>query len=78
MIIRYETGGKGMSNVVLLTGCNTVFGHVIAQKFLDNDWSVVGIDKEPECVEKLEKLYYVQGDICKKNDREKIMKYADE
>lgn len=65
-----------MANVVLLTGCNTVFGLVIAKKFLDNDWSVVGIDKEHECIEKIEKLDYVQGDICKRKDREKILNMA--
>ena len=62
-----------MKKTVLITGCNTKIGAAIAKKFLQNDWYVVGTDKENECLEKNENFEYVQGNLCKQEDRERIL-----
>lgn len=65
--------GKVMKKVVLITGCNTKIGIATAKKFLQNDWFVIGTDSESESVENNENFEYIQGDLCKKEDREKIV-----
>ena len=63
-------------NTAIVTGCNGAIGFATVKKFLANGWSVVGMDVAPECSEKFENFVYVQGDLSKSDDREKLVNEA--
>ena len=65
-----------MSRIALVTGCNGGIGFATVKKFLENGWSVVGMDVAPHCIEKLENFAYVQGDLSKSADRERFVSEA--
>ena len=60
----------------IVTGCNGGIGFATAKKFLENGWSVVGMDIAPESIEKFENFVYVQGDLSKSSDRENLISEA--
>jgi len=62
-----------MKKVALVTGCNGGIGFATVKKFLENGWSVVGMDVAPESIEKLDGFVYVQGDLSKGEDRESFI-----
>ena len=65
-----------MKKIALVTGCNGGIGFATVKKFLENGWSVVGMDVAPGCIEKLDDFAYVQGDLSKSEDRENFVREA--
>ncbi len=68
-----------MKNVIV-TGCVGGIGKATAKKFLQNGYSVTGMDmvdeqKAKEAFDE-ENFYYVQGDLSKDSDRERLVSEA--
>ncbi len=63
-------------NTAIVTGCNGGIGFATVKKFLENGWNVVGMDVSPEGTEKNENFVYVQGDLSKSTDRERLVNEA--
>lgn len=63
--------------IAIVTGVAGGIGFATAQKLLSNGVTVVGMDVIPEMTRKLEgEFLYVQGDLSKAADREKLVKTA--
>ncbi len=63
--------------IAIVTGVAGGIGFATAEKLLQNNVAVVGMDVIPEMTRKLEGNFtYVQGDLSKAADREKLVKTA--
>ena len=63
--------------IAIVTGVAGGIGFATAEKLLANNIAVVGMDVIPEMTRKLEgEFLYVQGDLSKAADREKLVKAA--
>ena len=63
--------------IAIVTGVAGGIGFATAEKLLKNNVAVVGMDVIPEMTRKLEgEFLYVQGDLSKAADREKLVKAA--
>ena len=63
--------------IAIVTGVAGGIGFATAEKLLKNNVAVVGMDVIPEMTRKLDgEFLYVQGDLSKAADREKLVKAA--
>ena len=65
-----------MKKIAIVTGCNGGIGFATAEKLMNEDFFVVGMDVADEGKIASDDFLYVKGDLSKKEDREKLVAEA--